>query len=95
MADKSPYDHLFDWLFPDPRLAEIKYQQLRQSLRLMIRHRLGIVCPHCRQTEEEIADVVIDRLVGRFHPVRAVGQAVKKQQDACLPHHAADSGPSE
>lgn len=62
MDEKGPYDHLFDWLFPDRREAEIKYKQLRQSLRLMIRQRLGSVCQHCHQTDEEIADIVIDRL---------------------------------
>lgn len=64
--EKSPYDHLFDWLFPDHREAEIKYKQLRQSLRLMIRQRLGSFCQHCRQTDEEIADIVIDRLAQKM-----------------------------
>jgi hypothetical protein len=78
MDEKSPYDHLFDWLFPNHREAEIKYTQLRQSLRLMIRQRLGSFCQHCRQADEEIAEIVIDRLAQKMPKLKEnyVGEPV-------------------
>jgi DNA-directed RNA polymerase specialized sigma24 family protein len=78
MDEQSPYDHLFDWLFPDHREAETKYKQIRQSLRLMIRQRLGSFCQHCHQTDEEIADIVIDRLAQKMPKLKEnyVGEPV-------------------